>query len=98
LQDLDTFDLAPYEIQVELDRVNRELPKTETSSDALSAKISLYETRLNPPADLAQELQQSTRAYDAAKQRYTILSDRRLSSGDGFEGGFERKQRDVQGD
>jgi polysaccharide biosynthesis transport protein len=81
LPELDTLlDLVPVEIQAELDRVNREIEKGEQTKKEIVAKISAYETRLNPPPALSQELGALTRDFDAAKQRYTLLSDRKLTA------------------
>jgi polysaccharide chain length determinant protein (PEP-CTERM system associated) len=81
LPELDTLvDLVPIEIRAELDRVSDELSKTEEARNALLAKISAYEQRLSPRPELAQELAELTRAHDAAKQRYNVLAEKRLSS------------------
>jgi polysaccharide biosynthesis transport protein len=81
LPELDSVvDLVPVEIQAELDGVNHEIEKAEQAKKDLVAKISSYETRLNPPPALSQGLAALTRDFDAAKQRYTVLSDKKLSS------------------
>lgn len=77
---LDSVDLLPVEIQTELDQVQRDIAKAEQAKDTLSTRISVYQLRLNPPAVVSQRLAELTRDYDSAKQRYTLLADKRLSS------------------
>jgi capsular exopolysaccharide synthesis family protein len=73
-------DLMPAEIQTEMDRVSREIVRMEREKSVLSGRVASYQTRLNPPAEVAQQQAELNRAYDAAKQRYTYLSDKRMSS------------------
>jgi polysaccharide chain length determinant protein (PEP-CTERM system associated) len=80
LPEFDAVDLVPAEIQLELDQVNRDIPKLERENAALASKISSVQSRLNPLPTVAQGLAENTREYDAAKVRYTYLSDKKLNS------------------
>src|SRR6266446_1164682 len=73
-------DLMPAEIQMEIDQVSREIARMETEKSVLSVRVASYQTRLNPPPEVAQQQAELNREYDAAKQRYTYLSDKRMSS------------------
>jgi polysaccharide chain length determinant protein (PEP-CTERM system associated) len=77
---LDSVDLLPVEIQEELQQAQRDIAKIEHAKNTLSTRISVYQMRLNPPAEVAKRLAELTRDYDGAKQRYTLLADKRLSS------------------
>jgi len=75
-----SIDLIPAEIQAELEQVNRDIAKIEPAKSAVSAKLSAYQARFSPPPALAQEFAQLTRENDVARQRYTTLSNTKMSS------------------
>jgi polysaccharide biosynthesis transport protein len=80
LPDFVNVNLLPAEIQSEIAQLSRDIAKIERDKSALSAKIASYQTRLNPPAAIAQEQAAINREYDVAKQRYAYLSGQRLTS------------------
>jgi succinoglycan biosynthesis transport protein ExoP len=81
LPELDeAMDLIPAEIRLQMQQVDREIAKLQQAKNALSGQVSAYQSRLNPSPGVAQDLASLTRTYDAAKQRYAFLADKRLSS------------------
>jgi polysaccharide chain length determinant protein (PEP-CTERM system associated) len=80
LREFVNVDLLPAEIQAEINQLARDIAKMEQEKSALSEKIASYQTRLNPPPELAQAQAEISREYDVAKQRYTYLSGQRLNS------------------
>jgi capsular exopolysaccharide synthesis family protein len=75
-----TTDLLGPEIQVDITRLDAEIARTEQARRSLTRRIALYEARLNPAPAIAQELATLDRDYEAAKQRYNIFADKKLSS------------------
>ncbi len=75
-----SLDVVPAEIQLEMTQLDREILRMQQAREQLQARITSYETRLNPPPSVAQELAALTRESDAARQRYNLLSEKRSNS------------------
>lgn len=80
LPDLGGVDLFAAEVNQEIEQVGRNIAKTEQARRTLLGRIAAYQERLNPSPAGAEQLGSLTRAYDAAKQRYNYLSDKRLNA------------------
>src|SRR5205085_8138164 len=78
--ELPSVDFLAAEIQQEMEQADRNIAKGEQSREALLAKIAAYQERLNPSAANAEQLGSLTRTYDASKQRYNYLSDKKLNA------------------
>src|SRR5262249_29459747 len=68
------------ELDLELARLTREVPLKEQALRAQSAKVASYRGRLNPPSAVAEELSTLNRDADAAKQRHTLLWNKKLNT------------------
>jgi capsular exopolysaccharide synthesis family protein len=75
-----TTDFYEAEVRQELDQLNREITKKEVNKRVLANKVEAYSRRLNMSPDVIQELATLTHDRDAAKERYSYLSTRKLNS------------------
>src|SRR5262249_24381835 len=67
-------------IELELERVDREISKNENAKKEVTAKIARAMSWVNVTPALAQELAVLTRNHQAAKERYEYLSGKKLTS------------------
>jgi polysaccharide chain length determinant protein (PEP-CTERM system associated) len=74
------LDAVPADIQLQMGRLDRDIVRMQQSKELLRAKISSYQTRLNPPTSIAEDLTRLMRDSDAAKQRYNLLLVKRSDS------------------
>lgn len=81
LPQVDTSDFIQAEIDLELQRVNKDIAAADAVKRQMSSRVSLYQSRINPSAELAQELATLNREFEIAKQQYTDISARKAKAG-----------------
>ena len=75
-----SLDVVPAEIQLQMSQIDRDIVRMGQTREPLQSRISSYQTRLNPPTSVAEDLARLTRDVDSAKQRYNLLSEKRSYS------------------
>jgi tyrosine-protein kinase Etk/Wzc len=73
-------DFEEAEIQLELDRVDRDIAKRRRDVNEISGRIQLLQARLNPAPEVSQELTLLIDNHETAKQRYNYLSGRKSNA------------------
>jgi polysaccharide chain length determinant protein (PEP-CTERM system associated) len=73
-------DFEEAEIQLELDRVDRDIAKRRRDVKEISDRIQLLQARLNPAPQVSRELTLLIDNHEAAKQRYNYLSGRKSNA------------------
>jgi tyrosine-protein kinase Etk/Wzc len=73
-------DFEEAEIQLELDRVDRDIAKRKKDVKEISGKIQLLQARLNPPPQVSQELSRLVDNKQADKQRFDYLTGRKSNA------------------
>src|SRR5262249_9522685 len=73
-------DLMEAEIQLEMEQLDQQIAKQQETKKDVEQKISLLRARLNLPPMLAQQLVVLLRAVEDAKQRYSLLTGKKVSS------------------
>src|SRR5262249_14842501 len=63
-------DFEEAEIQLELQRAERDIANRTGTVKDLSAQVQQLQARLSPPPQIGQELSQLMSSYEAVKQRY----------------------------
>jgi polysaccharide chain length determinant protein (PEP-CTERM system associated) len=81
LPQIDTSAFLQAELQLELQRVNKEYAAAEQLKRQLTSRMSVYQSRMNPPAELAQQLSTLNREWENAKHQYTDISSKRSKAG-----------------
>jgi capsular exopolysaccharide synthesis family protein len=81
LPELDVaVDFFEAEMKSEMEQLNRRIVSLEIKKKELSGRVALYGRRMNMPADLMQQLSALTEDREMAKQRYSVLSTKKLNS------------------
>ncbi len=75
-----SVDFYEAEVRRELEQLHREIARKEANKRELSNRIAAYGRRMNIPPELVQEYSTLTHDRDAAKQRLTYLTTRKLNS------------------
>jgi capsular exopolysaccharide synthesis family protein len=73
-------DFEEAEIQLELDRVDRDIAKRSRAVKDISGRIQLLQTRLNATPEVSRELTLLVDSHESAKQRYNYLSGRKSNA------------------
>lgn len=81
MPELDSSDFLIAELQLELQRVIKDIAAAEQTRKQVASKMALYQARINPPAALAQQLSALNREYDQARLQYTDMSGKKAKSG-----------------
>jgi capsular exopolysaccharide synthesis family protein len=73
-------DFEEGEIQLELERADRDLAKRKQTINEISRRIQLLQARLSPSPEVSQELTLLVGNQESAKQRYSYLSGRKANA------------------
>jgi len=74
------FDLDEAQLKLEMESNNRTMAKVDKEKAAIAAQIKAYQGRLNLGPALEQEYSTLTRAYDALKQQYATLQNKKFQA------------------
>jgi polysaccharide biosynthesis transport protein len=81
LPEIETSELVLAELQQGLQQVKKDVAAAEEAKQRLVSKTAVYQSRINPPAELAIQLNALNRAYENARVQYTDVSLRKNRSG-----------------